>query len=151
MQCDVCGSEKNLVRAIIEGTELVACSCCARFGKILGPVVVETKEKKKPVKREVPEEEVLEVIVPDFQKIIRRKRESMGLKQEDFAKKINEKLSVVHKIETGEFKPTIDMARKLERILGVRLVEEYKEEYKKGENSKLEEVTIGDIIKIKKR
>ena len=38
MQCDMCGSEKNLVRAEIEGSEMVVCEECARFGNTLGPV-----------------------------------------------------------------------------------------------------------------
>lgn len=153
MQCDMCGSEGRLVRAMIEGTELKVCGNCAKFGKVLGPVREERIEIKKLRKVEIIEEpEVMEVVIPDFSSVIRKKRESLGLNQEEFAKKLSEKESIVHKMETGEFTPSISTARKLERMLGIRLVEEHTEEHKKVKAGGTSEgMTIGDLIKIKKR
>lgn len=152
MQCDMCGSETNLVRAMIEGSEMIVCRDCSKFGKVLGPVraaVEESKEKSQIV--EEPERDVINILVSDFGARIRKKREELGMKQEDFARKISEKESLVHKIETREFEPSIDTARKLEKILGIKLVEEYEEVHEKKKFDADEEVTIGDLIKIKKR
>ena len=54
---------------------------------------------------------------------IRNKRDELGLKQEDFAKMLNEKESIIHKLETGEFKPSLKLAKKLEKKFGLKLIE----------------------------
>lgn len=154
MICEMCGSEKDLVRGIIEDTELIVCKNCARFGKILGPIRNETGEtltKAKNNQAKSYKEESTEMIVKDFPNIIRKKRESLCLNQEDFAKTINEKLSFVHKMESGELVPTIETAKKLEKMLGLKLVEEYAAETFKPVSESSKGFTIGDIIKIKKR
>jgi putative transcription factor len=73
------------------------------------------------------------------------------MNQEDFAKKIAEKVSVVHKLEIGEIKPSLALARKLERLLGIKLIEFYEEESKGNAKVSTEGFTIGDIVKIKKK
>ena len=151
MRCELCGAEGNLFRAKVEGTELNVCSNCGKFGKVLEPVRNKKEIAEKKTEKIEKTEEYLEMIVSDFSKIIREKREGLGLNQKDFAKKISEKESFLHKMETGELKPSIDIARKLERLLGIKLVEEYKEEHDKGANVKSDTLTIGDFVKIKRR
>jgi len=153
MQCEMCGSEERLYKTNIEGTILNVCKACSKFGTIIGSVKIEIEEKKEKKIKEIekePEKEVIQLVVDDFANKIRKKREKLGLKQEEFAKKINEKESVIHKLETGEFKPSLDLAKKLERTLGITLIEEYEEEGKatKTESAKL---TVGDLIKIRKK
>ena len=66
------------------------------------------------------------------------------------AKKIAEKESTLHKIEVGTITPTLERARKLEKMLGLKLVEELKEEpIEKQKDSSV--MTLGDLIKIKKK
>lgn len=151
--CDMCGTEEeDLVLALIEGTELIVCKKCAKYGKILKrierPVIVKKIEKKIETKLE---KEIIDLVVNDYAEKIRKKRAQLGLKQEDFAKMISEKESIVHKIEVGVFKPSIDLARKLEKILGIKLIEQYEEEFKSEKRLESGEVTIGDIIKIRRR
>lgn len=151
MNCDMCGSNQSLVKALIEGTELIVCQNCAKFGKTLAPVQQEIPKQKPKKPIQVQEEpEIIETITSDFSQILKKKRESLGLKQEDFAKKINEKLSFVHKLENGELTPSIEKAKKFEKLLNIKLIEEYKDEHIKTAKSSSTEVTIGDIIKIKK-
>jgi len=153
MQCEMCGSEERLFKTDIEGTLLNVCKACSKFGKIINPVkepIEEKRRKKIEITETEPEEEIIKMVVNNFQEKIRKAREKLGLNQEDFAKKIKEKESIVHKLETGEFKPSIDTAKKLEKILHIKLIEEYKEEGKTT-NIKTEELTIGDLIKIKKK
>ena len=149
----MCGSESRLYKTLIEGTELNVCKECASFGKILAPVKIEVSEKKKAkiIKiQQGPENEVMQVIIKNYGEKIRKAREALGLKQEDFAKKISEKESLIHKIETNNFEPNIDLARKLERFLKIRLIEQYEETYDKSPKAKGDSFTIGDFIKIKK-
>lgn len=140
MQCELCGRKEAEFSALIEGVELQVCESCAKHGQIL----------KKPVfvgKKKINAEEPEFVIVDNFAEIIKRKRESMGFNQEDFAKKVNQKLSLMQNIESGHIKPTIEVAKKLEKILGIKLVKELKfEKISLGKKSE-EGFTIGDLIK----
>ena len=151
MQCDLCGAEtENLFRAIVEGTELNVCKDCAKYGKVIEKKPIKEETKKQLTKTIEPEKEIIQVIVPDFAQRIKKKRESLGLKQKEFAKKISEKESLIHNIETGSFEPSISLAKKLERFLKIKLIEEYEEEHKKGSKTKTEGFTVGDLIKVKK-
>jgi putative transcription factor len=153
MYCEICGSEERLYKTDIEGVVMNVCLKCGEFGKIIGIVKEEVEEKKKNKSVEVEEEpEIIERIVDDFAEKIKKKRGEMGLDQEKFANKLNQKKSVIHKMENGELTPSIDLAKRLEKILDLKLVEEYKEE-KVALNQKIdkEEVTIGDFIKIKSK
>lgn len=151
--CELCGKEEKLFKTNIEGTEINVCPSCSKFGKVISAVKEKTEEKK--LKQEAKKEIQLitEIIVPDFPKIIREKREGLGISQEDFAKKLNEKESVIRKFETGELKPSLDAARRLEKLLKIRLVEEYfdGDNLVKNKNTLSKELTIGDLIKIKTR
>ncbi|MBU4492883.1 MAG: TIGR00270 family protein [Nanoarchaeota archaeon] len=151
MQCDLCGAKtENLFRAIVEGTELNVCKDCAKYGKIIEKKPIKVEEKRQFTKPAEPEKEIIQVIVPDFAQRIKKKRESLGLKQKEFAKKTSEKESLIHNIETGSFEPSISLARKLEKFLKIKLIEDYEEEHKKGSKTKTEGFTVGDLIKIKK-
>ena len=148
--CDVCGAEGRLVKALIEGTELNVCQNCAKFGKILKAPVMFVK--KGAVIKHEQKPEPLEIIVPDYSTLIRKKREEMGLTQEDFAKKIAEKESIMQKIEAGQMEPSINIAKKLERFLNIKLVEQYDEKgVALSAKGKTAEFTIGDAIKLKQR
>jgi len=60
-------------------------------------------------------------LAPDWNKRIRVAREALVWTPEDFAKKLNEKKSVVLKIEAGNFRPPDALVRKIEHLLKVRL------------------------------
>ena len=72
------------------------------------------------------------------------------MKQEELAKKINEKESRLHKIESGHFTPSLRLARKLEKFLKITLVEQVAEDTSPLEKSKSESLTLGDFIKVRK-
>ena len=145
--CDMCGREGNLNQAIVEGSLLNVCDNCARFGKVIliKKAVKEIKHDKKPTRRTT---ELINIIVEDYPKEIKEAREKQGLKQEELAKKINEKESLIHKLETGHLQPTILIARKLEKVLNIKLIELYEEQHE-GLNFKDAAVTIGDLVRLK--
>jgi putative transcription factor len=149
--CDMCGAEGYLVRALIEGTELNVCKNCAAYGKVLGRAKTVAKSAPAKTPTAPAEPQMIEIVVDEYPEILKAAREKLGIKQEELAKKISEKESVVHHMENGEFKPPIPLAKKLERFLHVKLVEQYKdaEDYKSG--AKIDTVTLGDFIKIRKR
>lgn len=162
MDCDICGRNGELYRAVIEDAQMNVCQSCGSFGKILEKVYSADGAGKQKTGKEKGREwetheanapEEMELVVENFSDVIKSAREKSGMTQKEFAKKINEKESVVHKIETGNIKPSITMARKLERILKVKLIEEYEESHDKEKvsDSKSDYLTIGDFIKLRKK
>jgi putative transcription factor len=158
--CDMCGAENRLYKAQIEGSILNVCQHCARFGKVLANIhdkrFVEKMQKKQQsaqIPRPAPvSEELVESIVENYSELIKKRREELSLTQEDFAKKINEKESIIHKIETGHFEPNILLARKIERFLKLKLIEQVEAKSADAEKpTKTEAFTLGDFIKIRKR
>ncbi|MFC1696705.1 multiprotein bridging factor aMBF1 [Nanoarchaeota archaeon] len=159
--CEMCGKDiENYFRAKLEGSTLKVCGDCAKYGQVLEkiePEVVERKkvfvQKKRMRRIEQPVKE--RYIVPDYSKLIRDKRERMGLKQKEFAAKVSEKESIIQQLEQGKFEPSIKLAEKLERFLKVTLIEEYEapieEEEKEKTNTLRSVLTLGDMIKVRKR
>lgn len=146
MQCELCGSTGHLTKARIEGVILTVCNDCSTLGTVLAPPPGE-RRKVTPL----PKQETLYTIREGYPLLIKHKRETLGVTQEDFAKKINEKISVIHHLESGKLEPSIELAKKLERALGLRLVEEnqlVRESEKSGKKGIA--LTIGDIIQLKK-
>lgn len=161
MNCDMCGKETRLFRTIVEGAELNVCESCGGYGKVMGKA--KTKEERVQEDREMMELlrrkslpkvrdiETGEVIVENYSSIIRKKRETMGLTQEEFSRKLNEKESLVHGLENGHHHPSIELARKIERMLNVKLVETVKDDVK-VERVGGGAMTIGDLLsQIKKK
>lgn len=144
VNCELCGNSGNLVKAIIEGSLLNVCENCAKFGKAI--IIKQASLPSKPIKQKTTE--IINIINPDYPKLIKESREKLGLKQEDLAKKIDEKLSVIHKLETGQLQPTILLAKKLEKTLNINLIEVYQETHEEL-NLKDKGLTIGDLIKLK--
>jgi putative transcription factor len=136
--CEICGKEVERTKKVkIEGIVLEACNNCAVFGE---PV----KEERKPEERKIipggyggrgkgrskdrafePEEFIL---FEDYRKRIRKARESMGMEQKDLARMINEKQSVISKIESGGFNPDDAVIRKIEKALKITLKEKLEDE-----------------------
>ena len=154
--CDMCGKESDLMKAKIEGTVLDVCGQCRRFGEIIErptrpverPVV--PKPRYAPVRRR----ELIQMVTEDYANKIRQSREKTGLNQEQFAGRLNEKESVIQKMEAGQFTPSINLARKLERLLKIRLIEEYSEDGEipiQTEKTKDESFTLGDFVKDKRK
>ena len=147
--CEISGKQTDrLYKVKIEGTVMQVAEEFIRYGEFIGEVKKEAPAARKRVlsPQEAPEERICD----NFAEQIRQKRESLGLTQEDFAKKINEKISVLHKIETGHVEPGINLARKIERFLKIRLVEISESASAAPPQSKSESYTLGDFIKVKK-
>jgi len=148
--CELCGREAVLYDAIVEGSVVSVCKDCTKYGNV---IIVEPKRIKEVerIKARLPEEGVDEFVVDDYAKKIKEAREKIGLKQEELAEKIHEKESVIHKIESSVMVPDLKLARKLETVLGIKLVEGYKGDIGKSNlNFKNTSLTIGDLLELKK-
>lgn len=158
MTCDMCGNKEAVYNAEVEGSLMQLCNSCASHGEIKSKIrreeqVKPEKKEKLPSKPSVePVEEIVEIITSDYASKIKKAREKQLLKQEDVARKLNEKESVIQNVESGKMQPSIPLARKLERYFKITLVEEYKEKkpvvkQKEAKGS----LTLGDIAMVRKR
>ena len=159
----MCGQEVPRLRKItIEGSVLSVCSNCVKFGsgsssKAEGEATIpdtiterlERREKRLRTKDvfESPQKE----LALDYSNRIRNARQSKGLSQEDLGKKINEKKSVVAKLEHGDMIPDEKLISKLERALDITLKETLTSASTPQKTETPHGMTLGDFIKIKKK
>jgi len=88
-----------------------------------------------------------EELADDFSARIRRAREERGWKQADLGAKINEKVSVIAKLESSTITPGDALVRKLEKELGIRLKELVQPVAAKKQAASAA-LTLGDLIKM---
>ena len=138
MRCEVCGRKIHgkPIKAVIEGAKLTVCSECSKHGTIIW----EEETKQPPTLKPRPKtassqtlkaqtlrktqtvlESTLE-LVDDYDVKVRQAREKLGLTHEELGKKINEKVSVLKKVETRKIKPDDKLAAKLEHALRIKLL-----------------------------
>jgi putative transcription factor len=139
-ECELCGSKNATRKTKIDSVILTTCEECTSFGQEMARVEFSSE------KREVPKLDMAGGIVPNFNDLIRNARANKGLTQEDAAKKLNEKSSILKRIEEGWEPPTATL-KKLEKFFGLKLIEELKEE-KVGRPAGKSELTIGDVAEV---
>ena len=165
MRCEVCGRKihGSPVRAVIEGAKLTVCIECSKHGKIIREEEIEFGQraqkkslafvpyvqKKKPTQ---PKVEITQEVVEGYNSKIRLAREKMGLSHEELGKRINEKASVLSKLETGKMTPNNMLVTKLERALKIKLLVPIKEEkFSELHKSPSRETTLGDLLQLDKK
>ncbi len=173
MRCEVCGRKIHETpnRVVIEGAKLMVCNECAKHGKttweeppkpkpgmapvpaphqlgvpVQGPIQI----KKRVVQAKV---DTSEEIVANYAESIRQAREKLGLSHEDLGKKINEKESLLRKIETGKMTPNDQLISKLEHTLKIKLLVPVAEEKvtQPAPKTASREFTLGDAIQLSKK
>ena len=158
MQCEICGNtveRKNYVN--VDGAILTVCNNCVRFGTIVEKPLLKkifTPKKSTDTKDTyfTPKERKIfdYQLKSDFYKIIKSAREKIGLKQDKLALEIKERPSVISKIETGKIEPDKKLVKKLEKFLGIELMERVEEGGAKATVKDID-LTLGDIITFKKK
>lgn len=160
MRCELCGKYIEEGKKVkIEGSTVVTCNKCSSYGEVVEKVKMPQEKKKPPsppTKKEISREELKiekeEEVIEDFPEKIKKGRAKKDMKQEKLGKKINEPASLIRRMESGKFKPSPDLARKIEKALGIKLLKEYEEADfgDKGTSSK-RELTLGDMVVVKKK
>ena len=94
-------------------------------------------------------------IVLDYAKRIRNVRSNLRLNQDQFAQKLNEKPSLLRRIEAGKVEPTIKLAKKIQQVYKIKLLKKVDEtEFNVQETKFMKKSTgssLGDIAFIKKK
>ena len=92
----------------------------------------------------------MDEVAQDYDQRIRAGRESAGLSQEELANQLNEKASLIRKLERGETLPSDSVQQKLESALEIDLTEaggDGDTEWEGGSDTG--EYTLGDVVKRK--
>jgi putative transcription factor len=162
MLCELCGKEVTFCKKVtIESVQLEVCAECAKFGieakkappKEEGPKPIieqrlEFREKRSRPK-DILEASERDELVEDYSARIRNARSQKGMTQKDLAMKINERLTLLSKIETGDMRPDDKIVAKLEKELGIKLKEKVVDaQVTKGTGTS--SLTLADLIRMQK-
>lgn len=167
MQCEMCGEtirgQPKIVR--VEGAELQVCAKCGKFGtevqqmrrtdivrpagtkpagNVKSPAVTPSAYRKRDMFDFIEGE-----IVDDYNVKIRNARMEMGLSQKDLALQMKEKEHLIQKIENHDLIPEEHVRKKLEKVLGIRLIDAPETDVEKKVPGSMAP-TLGDLTIIRK-
>ena len=157
MQCELCGRTCDCKAATIDGVMMMLCPNCIKHGEVVqmpkAPANIQKplldRIKKPPVKDIY--KDMNKELVSGWNKLIKKAREKKGLTREELGFKIGERTVTISKIENGDLRPSDKMIEKLEKELGINLVEDIsKTSSKLGSSGTGNRLTLGDFIKSKK-
>mgnify|MGYP001772651748 CR=1 FL=1 len=157
-KCELCGAEikGTAYRIVLDGAEMIVCARCARGKTVLGTIKLGLESPRQVSKpRSIGSRvrtQVEEVIVDGYGEIIRQAREKQGLTRELLAVMVGEKESIIRRIEAEQLEPPIELARKLEKVLKIKLIEQYEvggEDFTGGTGQGDYDLTLGDIAEFK--
>jgi putative transcription factor len=147
MECEICGAEGAGYIILVEGAKLSVCQDCSGAGKLLCSPAP-PRDESAPARRGKVEMEM----VDGFGSIIAGARKKLGLPLEVLAERINEKHSFLDRVEHEKTLPDEKLAHKLERELGIKLLQEASSgtsvNVKDGQGKGM---TLGDILEIQQR
>jgi putative transcription factor len=171
VQCEMCGAETSSPTTVeIEGAELDVCDDCADFGTEVGQQSTGEPSTKYSTdstsdgtsassnagssasaggSRGPDMFDDMEEVVQDYDERIRNAREAAGLSQEDLADELNEKASLIRKLERGASLPSDSVQGKLERELDITLTEGGVGDAEWEGGSSTGEYTLGDVVQRK--
>lgn len=165
MQCEVCGKhvQGEPVRATIEGANLLVCRECVNLASSTWQKPVKTRKpvttskspanlasvRPHPARRELDEE----ILVDNYGARIKNAREAKKWTQEELARRINEKASIIGKIETQKIVPDIGLVRKLEHVFNMSLLTKTSDTPPRPSVSETKSaaLTLADVVVVRKR
>lgn len=140
--CELCGkSTDKLYKVYIEGTILNVCVDCLKYGKTVDENGNIIKENKLEIK-----EIVGEVVDENYNKILIKYREEHKLKQDDMAKLLGIKESLYKSIENKKIIPDINLAKKIEKTLEIKITKKEVLTEKINNKDNKNYITVGDIL-----
>jgi len=159
MQCELCGATLKgtgkMVR--IEGAELQVCIQCEKYGTEVQrprkstltkgparPIVMPAGKRRRDVF-----DMIVGEIVEDYGDRIRKARLEKGWTTKELALELKERELLIKRIEKGDLIPEDEVREKLEKALGIKLLEGAAEEEAKRKQGPVVP-TLGDVISIRK-
>ncbi len=167
-QCEMCGAEtSSLTTTKVEGAELELCDDCSDFGTEVRTTSSSgsskystsssdgspsgdsssTSSSSGGSSRRTDMFDDMDEVATDYDQRIRQARESEELSQEDLANGLNEKASLIRKLERGDVLPSDGVKRKLERRLDISLTEGSGDADTDWDGGDSTTTTLGDVVK----
>ncbi|MFC7256514.1 multiprotein bridging factor aMBF1 [Haloplanus litoreus] len=171
-QCEMCGAESSsLTTTKVEGAELELCDECSDFGTEVRTESSSSSSTKYSTsssssstsssasggsssssggsarRRDMFDD--MDEVATDYDDRIRTAREDRGLSQEELANELNEKASLIRKLERGDMLPSDEVQRKLEHELDISLSEGGGDEDAEWSGGSSTTTTLGDVVKRK--
>ncbi len=163
MLCELCGAEVPRTKMVtVESTPMTVCSNCVKFGDQTGVpirkqpgVPAEILRRLEARKRRMTVSDIYSrdgeaVLVDDYADRIRKARERKGWKQVELGAKVNERVSIIAKLESGEMIPPDSMISKLEKTLEIKLKEKVEPQAPKANAAGSRPLTLGDLFRVEK-
>jgi len=159
MQCELCGRECACKSASVENVRMMLCpDCLKHHGTEIKEEYKQSSDNiqtsflgriRKPAEKDV-YKDMNKELVSGWNNIIKKAREKKGLSREELGFKIGERTVTIGKIENGDLRPSDTVVVKLEKELGITLVEEVKSVSSVSVGSRSGAgFTLGDFIKKK--
>ncbi|WP_081704411.1 MULTISPECIES: multiprotein bridging factor aMBF1 [unclassified Natrinema] len=179
VQCEMCGAETSSPNTIkVEGAKLDVCSNCTDFGTEVKDTSSSSGSTKYSTgsssssssgggqssgssrssassggssQRRSDMFDDMDELATDYDDRVRNAREDAGLSQSDLANELNEKASLIRKIERGETLPSDEVQSELEDFLEISLSAQGSsgEDSEWSGGSSTGSYTLGDVVKRK--
>jgi putative transcription factor len=154
MQCELCGRECGCRPAVVDGVKMMLCPSCMKHGESVKIVTEPSVSKQKPILDRIKKPAVKDVykdmnkeLVPGWNELIKSARQKKGLSREELGFKIGERTVTIGKLENGDLRPSDKMIGKLEKELGITLIEVVRKVSTDSGGSRSASLTLGDFIK----
>lgn len=120
-ECELCGAPAKSVYIVnVEDVELRVCAKCARGKRVIATHSDAPPTAKKTVR---PKREEERPLVENYGAVIRAARERMQLPLKVLAEMLNEKETLLARVEQQQTLPPIELTKKLEKALSIKLTE----------------------------
>ena len=154
MQCELCGRDCECRPAVVDGVRMMLCPGCMRYGESVKVAVEKPVADQKSILSRIKRPKVKDVykdmdkeLVSGWNELIKNARKKKGLSREELGFKIGERTVTIAKIENGDLRPSDKMVTKLEKELGITLIEEVRSVSTVSTGSRSDGLTLGDFIK----
>jgi putative transcription factor len=150
------------VNAIVERAKLIVCVECGKHasgrwkvGETIKPSTPSSSAVKPKtragsgISRERVGEEL--EVTEGFGPKIRQAREKLGISYEELGKILNEKVSVIQRVESQKLVPDIKLTKKIEYALKIKLLREVSEPSEALKEPSTSDMTLGDVVTVKRR
>ena len=155
--CEISGKDvPKTIRVRVEGVVMNVSPEFASMGKRLDPLPSSSRPVFKPrprLPRPVTKSEPETMLVSDYSARVKQAREKRGLKQEDLAKMMMEKASIIHQVESGHLHPSDKLIAKFKKYLEVNLTQTFDDiddDELPVHSKRSSKMTLGDLMKFKK-
>lgn len=157
----MCGRETTTRRVLIDKTPMSVCADCAKFGtptsgtgaggEAVAPNVADALERRRRrmgSRKDVFESETMSLeLVDDFGDRIQQTRQKKGWTREELGSRVKQPVNAIAQYEAGTLNPPDDVTKRLEKTLGITLLEKVSSGVPASRGAAARGLTLGDMLK----